>query len=100
MKTEELKEIVNIIERAFEKNPNAPVGELVVELRNNANYRKLAAITLFGMKEESCIPVSLATGVANATATALEPQPACHRIGIHMVPVGMKKCQLCGKEIE
>lgn len=30
----------------------------------------------------------------------LEPQPACHRIGIHIVPVGTKKCQLCGKEIE
>lgn len=43
--------------------------------------------------------IQFAAEVAHVTAVALEPQPACHRIGIHIVPVGTKKCQLCGKEI-
>lgn len=41
--------------------------------------------------------VQFAAEVAGVTAVALEPQPACRRTGIHMVPVGHQKCQLCGE---
>jgi len=43
--------------------------------------------------------IQFAIEVAGVTAVALEPQPACHRTGIHMVPVGHTRCSLCGKEV-
>lgn len=51
MKNEELEEVVEIIEGAFD-NPNEPVSILLLKLRSNASYRKLVGITMFGGNDE------------------------------------------------
>ncbi len=85
-----------------QKRSELPAGRLQELTDRGIDVVKLAegAAAMEVWDQESLLPVSFITGMADETAKALKPQPACQRTGIHMVPVGTKKCQLCGKEIE